>query len=66
MDDHRSHRAAPAYPVEIGPQALPTWQSRVRSAGWLTLLVIGLGVAAALAIAVVAVLAWVMVSAAVT
>jgi hypothetical protein len=38
----------------------------MRSAGWITVLVIGLGAAAALVIAAIVVLAWVMVSAAVT
>jgi hypothetical protein len=66
MDDHGSHRTHDRGGVEYGPQTLPTWPSRMRSAGWLTVLTIGLGAVAALAMAAVAVLVWVMVSAAVT
>jgi hypothetical protein len=51
--------------VQVGPDALPSGRSRLRSAGWITVLVVGLGSVAALAAAVLVLVAWVLISGAV-
>jgi hypothetical protein len=61
-----SHREPSPYGVESGPTTLPSWRSRARSAGWLSLLIIGLGAVAALTVAFVAVVVWAFVSSALT
>jgi hypothetical protein len=65
-DQGRSHRDQRPYTVEVGASALPSWGSRVRSLGWITVLVIALGALAAVATAVLVIVAWVLISGAVT
>jgi hypothetical protein len=53
------------YPAEVGRDTLPTWSARGRSAFGLTVMVVFLGTLVAVSIVVVALLAWVIVSAAI-
>jgi hypothetical protein len=53
------------YPVEMSGDTLPTWSDRGRSALGLTVMVVFLGTLVAVSIVVVALLAWVIVSAAI-
>ncbi len=64
-DDPGTHRGEHPYAVEFGPTTLPSWRSRTWSAGWLVLLIVGLGALAALTIALVVVVAWAFISSAV-
>ena len=64
-DGAGSDRGAGPYGVVTGPTALPSWRSRGISAGWLALLIIGLGAIAAFGIVFVVVVAWAFISSAV-
>jgi hypothetical protein len=66
MDHAGSHRADQLFPVDVGRSAMPSWPSRLRSAGWIVVLVVGLGALAAVAVTMVVLVGWVLISGAVT
>jgi hypothetical protein len=65
-DGPESNRADHPYAVQSGPATMPSRRSRTISAGWLALLIVGLGAVAALGIAIVVVVAWAFISSAVS
>jgi len=66
MDLPSSDRRAGSFAVEIGPETLPSWRSRLKSLAVMAAMILAVGALAALGIAVIAALVWVIVSAAVT
>jgi hypothetical protein len=66
MNGVRSHRDTTPYGVESGPTTLPSWRSRARSAGWLSVLIVALGAMAAATVAFIVVVVWAFISSAVT